>query len=194
MRRRCNWQRRRQENTPMLYLFDLDGTLISSYMDNPDRNFHTWHPLPGREHTIARLRHLGHDVALVSNQAGVAFGLTTEQDVIKKFGRVAMVFGFASIWIHDGGEPMHAGWDAPALDCFVCYNDARSKNMQYQDARRRKPSGSMIREAMAVVGLSDDDTDDRGKVIYVGDRAEDEAAARDAGVRFVWAEEFFDGR
>jgi hypothetical protein len=28
----------------MLYLFDLDGTLISGYMDNPDRDYHTWQP------------------------------------------------------------------------------------------------------------------------------------------------------
>lgn len=177
----------------MLYLFDLDGTLISSYMDNPDRNFNAWQLLPGRQETIARLLHLGHDVAIVSNQAGVAFGLIVEQDVVRKLGRVAMALGFASIWLFDGGQNWRAGWDMPALNCFVCYNDTRSKDRQYQDASRRKPSGAMIREAMSAAGLSDADADDRGEVLYVGDRPEDQAAARDAGVRFSWAERFFNG-
>lgn len=30
-------------------------------------------------------------------------------------------------------------------------------------------------------------------VLFVGDRPEDEAAARDAGVRFEWADQFFGG-
>ena len=171
----------------MLYLFDLDGTLISSYMDAPGRNFDTWQLLPGRQEMIARLIHLGHDVALVSNQAGVAFGLVTEQDVIKKLGRVAMVLGFASISMHDGGQPMNAGWDLPRLSCFVCYNDSRARSRQYQDASRRKPSGAMIREAMAEFSAAADD------VLFVGDRPEDEAAARDARVRFQWADQFFGG-
>lgn len=173
----------------MLYLFDLDGTLISSYMDNPDRDFNAWQLLPGRQETIARLLHLGHEVAIVSNQAGVAFGLITEQDVVRKLGRVAMAFGFASIWLFDGGQNWRAGWDMPALHCFVCYNDARSKNRQYQHADRRKPSGTMIREAMAEFPAAAADG-----VLYVGDRPEEKAAARDAGVRFAWAERFFDGR
>lgn len=172
----------------MLYAFDLDGTLISGYMDNPDRNFDNWQLLPGRQETIARLRHLGHDVALVTNQAGVAFGHTAEQDVVRKLGRVAMALGFASVWIFDGGQGYRAGWDAPALHCFVCYNDSRAKNRQYQDASRRKPSGAMIHEAMAEFPAAAADG-----VLYVGDRPEDEAAARNAGVRFQWADRFFGG-
>lgn len=178
----------------MLYLFDLDGTLISSYMDNPDKDFHTWQLLPGRQKKIAQLRHLGHDIGVITNQGGVAFSLTTEQDVITKLGRAAMALGYASIWLHDGGTPMRAGWDEPALFCFVCYSDPRATDARRRkpsDVVRRKPSGAMIREAMADAGLSDDDADDRREVLYVGDRPEDAAAARDAGVPFKWAEEFF---
>jgi len=37
----------------MLILFDLDGTLISAYMDNPDRQYHRWHILSGRRELLA---------------------------------------------------------------------------------------------------------------------------------------------
>lgn len=172
----------------MLYLFDMDGTLISSYMDNPDRNYHVWQLLPGRAGRIQQLIAAGHQIGIVSNQGGVAFGLISEQDVVQKLGQVAAQLGFASFWLHDGGQPMRAGWDSPALDCFVCYNDPRSKRAAYQDASRRKPSGAMICEAMAIFP-----EDVRSGVLMVGDRPEDEAAAQDAGVRFAWAEEFFGG-
>lgn len=173
----------------MLYIFDLDGTLISGYMDNPDRDFDNWQVLPGRQETIARLVHLGHDVAIATNQAGVAFGHTMEQDVVRKLGRVAMALGFASVWIFDGGQGYRAGWDAPALHAFVSYGDARSRDRRYQDASRRKPSGAMIREAIAEFPAAAADD-----VLFVGDRPEDQAAATDAGVRFEWAERFFHGR
>lgn len=169
----------------MLYLFDMDGTLISSYMDNPDRNYHVWQLLPGRAGRIQQLIAAGHQIGIVSNQGGVAFGLISEQDVVQKLGQVAAQLGFASFWLHDGGQPMRAGWDSPALDCFVCYNDPRSKRAAYQDASRRKPSGAMLREAMAAYGVSAADTH------FIGDRPEDDAAARDAGADFSWAKDFF---
>ena len=40
----------------MLYAFDLDGTLISSYMDNPGKDYHTWSVLPGRVEMLRAAR------------------------------------------------------------------------------------------------------------------------------------------
>lgn len=171
----------------MLYLYDVDGTLIKSYMERPDRDFHAVELLPGRQEMIAKQIHLGHDVALVTNQGGVTFGYNSEQDVVRKLGRVAMALGFPSLWIFDGGQGYRAGWEAPALQCFVCYNDARAKDRRYQDASRRKPSGAMILEAMAEFPAAAEDG-----VIFVGDRPEDEGAAQAAGVRFAWADRFFE--
>lgn len=157
----------------MLYLFDLDGTLISSYMDNPDRDYHTWQPLPGRGRRIRELRDAGHVVGIVSNQGGVAFGLSTEADWEAKIADVC--------------NRLRIDWEA----IYVCFADARSRNPRYRDpaqVARRKPSGAMIREAMARWAYGPAET------LYVGDRPEDEQAARDAGVAFAWAEEFFNGR
>ena len=173
----------------MLYLFDLDDTLIAGYLSRPDKAYTPVDLLPGRAERIADLRARGDDIALITNQAGVAFGFVTEQDVINKLGKVASALGYASIWLFDGGTHMRVGWDAPSLACHVCYSDARSSNPQYRepaDVARRTPSGQMIQEAMAespeAAALG---------VLFVGDRPEDEAAAKDAGVSFQWAHIFF---
>jgi D-glycero-D-manno-heptose 1,7-bisphosphate phosphatase len=50
---------------------------------------------------------------------------------------------------------------------------------------RRKPGPGMLREAMSDFEADPDET------LYVGDRPEDEQAAKNAGVDFVWASEFF---
>lgn len=154
----------------MLYLFDLDGTLISSYMDNPDKDYHRWEPLPGRGRRIRELRDAGHIVGIVSNQAGVAFGLITEHD-----------------WeIKIAGVCHRLRIDREAV--YVCFADARSKDSRYNDIRqivRRKPSGAMIVEAMQRWGYGASET------IYVGDQHEDMGAARDAGVAFQWVGDFF---
>ncbi len=154
----------------MLYLFDLDGTLITSYMENPNREYHAWQPLRGRGLKIRELRRAGHTVGVISNQAGVAFDLISEADWEQK--------------IHEVCARLEIDWEA----VYVCFADARSRNPRYNDpaeVRRRKPSGQMIREAMARWAYDPDQT------LFVGDRPEDEAAARDAGVRFQWADAFF---
>ena len=56
----------------MLVLFDLDGTLISSYMEAPDRRYDAREVLPGRREKLARLLIEGHRVGIATNQAGVA--------------------------------------------------------------------------------------------------------------------------
>lgn len=193
----------------MLYLFDLDGTLVSSYMDRPDRDYHAWELLPGRAARIAALRAAGF-VGIVTNQAGVAFGHIAEDDFRRKIAGVAAALGYAHVELWSGGEPEEfsvidygfpqrwetvveedgPSWQRPLLAgqlaVHVCYADGRARDPRYrQGAERRKPSGAMIREA------AQSWPDGAEGIVYVGDRPEDEAAARDAGVRFRWAEEFF---
>jgi D-glycero-D-manno-heptose 1,7-bisphosphate phosphatase len=156
----------------MLYLFDLDGTLITSYMDRPDRDFAQWAPLPGRSTRLAELRAAGHQVGLVTNQAGVAFGHVSEADVSAKLAAVL------------------AALDLPlSTPVRVAHAHASARIAHYRDpaeVARRKPSGAMIRELMLLYP----EQAAQG-VVYVGDRPEDKAAAADARVRFVWAHDFF---
>ncbi len=184
----------------MLYLFDLDGTLISSYMDTPNRNFNHWQVLPGRRERIAELVAEGHQIGIITNQAGVAYGFIDREQAREKLLRVAGALGYAGVQLHsDAGDPSH--WSTYAfmpddwqpitrreLPIFVCYD---------KDGPRRKPNGRMIEEAVDDAQIDyftgDEDTISFADVpvLYVGDRPEDEQAAVNAGVPFQWAQEFF---
>lgn len=174
------------------YLFDLDGTLIVGYMDRADKDFAPVELLPGVAETWKRLRwETGNNLAIVTNQAGVAFGFTSEDDVILKFQRVASALGYDWIEVHYGAdEPLEMESLVPGgegvLVFHVCYTHPKASVERYQEdnlvSDRRKPSPLMIREAMER---------QEGWPIFVGDSAEDEKAARNAGIAFQWAGEFF---
>lgn len=156
----------------MLYLFDMDGTLISSYMDAPGRDYDAWEVLPGRRERLERLDQLGDTIAVVTNQGGVAFGHVTEQQAWTKAYNAVLAVGLRPDYVR----------------VYACMHDVRGRP-PYNDpvsAARRKPSGAMLREAMAdypaAAALG---------VLFVGDRPEDVAAAQDAGVSFQWAHIFF---
>lgn len=174
----------------MLYLFDLDGTLISSYMDNPDRNFHAWSLLPGRAEKIAALLAEGNQIGVISNQASVAFGYNSETDVEQKLCAVGAALGYGWIELHDGGESRELATgarNAGVLSVHVCYTHPRASVEAYQDdnltSDRRKPSPAMIHEARA--------GENTIRVVFIGDSQEDAGAARNAGVAFQWAKDFF---
>jgi histidinol phosphatase-like enzyme len=177
------------------YLFDLDGTLIVGYMDRSDKDFAPVELLPGVAETWKRLRwETGNNMAIVTNQAGVAFGFISEEDVILKFQRVASALGYDWIEVHSGGdEPLELESLVPGgegvLRFHVCYTHPKATVEQYQEdnlvSDRRKPSPLMINEAR--------DGEATTRVIFVGDSREDEGAARNAGVPFQWAREFFNG-
>jgi D-glycero-D-manno-heptose 1,7-bisphosphate phosphatase len=161
----------------VLYLFDLDGTLISSYMDAPGRNYDDWHVLPGRVERLAELRARGNKIAIVTNQGSVAFGYVDEQHAWSKIYQAVL----------------QCGLYPDETRTYACFHDVRGKppyNDRHQ-AARRKPSGQMIREAMADHGLAANDPQDRLQVLFVGDREEDQGAAQRAGVSFQWAHIFF---
>jgi D-glycero-D-manno-heptose 1,7-bisphosphate phosphatase len=155
----------------MLHIFDLDGTLIESYM-NPKRPFKRVAALPGRVDVLATLRQHGHTIAIATNQGGVAFGYNTEAEVQDKLMRARAALGLP-----------------PDTFVAVCYSDPRSSNPAYNqpmDCARRKPSGAMLREAMAAHPAAAHEG-----VLYVGDRPEDAQAAQNTGVPFQWEYEFF---
>lgn len=163
----------------MLYLFDLDGTLITGYMDNPDKDYNVWHVLPGRWARLNKLKMQGHTIAIITNQGGVAYGLVTEEECSAKLEQAIRKLGL--------GNPRSSGDAAdPVVYCSIHHPNGNAPYNDPELAARRKPSGAMIREAI----LDFPHSAARG-VLMVGDRPEDEAAAKDAGVPFQWAHEFF---
>jgi D-glycero-D-manno-heptose 1,7-bisphosphate phosphatase len=156
----------------MLILFDLDGTLITSYMDLPDREYHTWEPLPGRRERLAELLAAGHQLGIATNQAGVAFGHVSEDEVHARLREVLRALDLPA--------------DTPVQACFGHPNARLTRYRRAEQTRCRKPDGHMLREIMRAYPAAAAEG-----VIYVGDRPDDEGAARDAGVHFAPAEPFF---
>lgn len=160
-----------------LYCFDLDGTLISSYMDNPDKAYHEWGLLPGRAEKLHDIYRAGGKVVIITNQAGVGLGHISAQDYAEKVGNIisALVFHYPGILL--------------SRECFYscfAHPDAPVPHNDPSELKRRKPAPGMIQEALGKFpDLS------KKFCVMVGDRPEDHAAAMNAGVQFCWANEFF---
>ncbi len=155
----------------MIYLFDMDGTLIEGFL-NPKQPYERVEVLPGRKEKLAELHSAGHVIGIVTNQGSIAFGYNTEEDARTKLALALQKLDLP-----------------PDTPLAICFSDPRSKDSRYnqpEDCGRRKPSGAMIRELMQVHA----DVVPSG-VLFVGDRPEDEKAAQDAGVEFMWADAFF---
>lgn len=156
----------------MLAIFDLDDTLISGYMDEPDQAYDRWHVLPGRGERLAELLATGHTIGIVTNQGGVALGYMPEEQAYAKIAQALDTLGL------------------PAdTTVAMCFGHPESQDPRYnapEVVARRKPSGTMIREIIAA-----HPTAAASGVIYVGDRPEDHAAAANAGVPFIHAEQYF---
>jgi HAD-hyrolase-like len=101
----------------------------------------------------------------------VAFGHIDEQEAWAKISDATLACGLTS----------------DAIRIYACFDDVRGRAPHNNPVRaaRRKPSGTMIREACG-------DYPDAAAlgVLMVGDRPEDKEAARDAGVSFQWAHIF----
>jgi D-glycero-D-manno-heptose 1,7-bisphosphate phosphatase len=152
---------------PKLVIFDKDGTLIASHGNRPANAIAEQELLPGVAEMCAALRAEGHTLAIASNQGGVAFGFITASQA---YGLVA-----------------HAARLIGARDFAVCPHHPQGKLEAYAiECECRKPKPGMLLSLMERLGYSADDT------IYIGDQESDRQAAREAGVEFIHANDFFD--
>jgi len=150
-----------------LIIFDVDGTLVTTKSGATFRkSADDWQWLPGRLERLRELQGQGVKLALASNQGGVAFGYLLMQDVIIEFYKMMDDCQFDSIRI-----------------CF--YHPNASIEAFRQDSPMRKPEPGMLVEIMQEQDVSAIDT------LMVGDRPEDEGAAKAAGIDFMWAKDFF---
>jgi D-glycero-D-manno-heptose 1,7-bisphosphate phosphatase len=113
------------------------------------------------------LKESGHVLAVASNQGGVAFGYLTEKD--------------AKQLVKDAAEKIGA---SAYLMCP--YHPEGTIGEYVKDSVLRKPNPGMLQLLMIKFRHTSHQT------IYVGDRPEDEKAAKNAGVRFIEASEFWD--
>jgi D-glycero-D-manno-heptose 1,7-bisphosphate phosphatase len=154
-----------------LVIFDVDGTLTTTKSGETFRKTaDDWQWLPNRVAKCKQLVKQEISLAIASNQAGVAFPWSsfTQAQIQVELDKTAQEIG--------------------ATFVAACYSSpnpkARSEYFNAND-ERRKPNGGMLFETMQHFGKSAEQT------LFVGDRPEDEQAARAAGVGFMWAWQFF---
>lgn len=155
-----------------LFLLDLDGTLIQSYMQRSDRAFEPIDWIEDVDWSLRSARQRGVRLAIITNQGGVAYGLVSPAQVADKLDRVAQHLGYAGAAIYDGSQAPEL--QTNMLPCFVSYD---------KSSDRHKPSPVMLIEAVRLYDA------DMGYVTMFGDRDEDQQAAIAAGIRFRWASE-----
>lgn len=150
-----------------LYIFDVDGTLTTTASGETFRkNAADWKWLPGRREALARLDQQGAMLAIATNQGGVAFGLLNAQEIRAELASMA--------------DQAHITY------VTMCFTHPKAKLPEYrEDSPCRKPGPGMLLEIIESAGVPKEDT------LYVGDRPEDEQAAKAAGVAFQWADDFF---
>lgn len=156
-----------------LVIFDLDGTLIESYM----REGENWPykrvvVLPNVLHKLELLASGGVTFAIATNQAGVAFGYQTPEETFEKMSEAMRKLNFFF------GAPFSFHLCMAHPTASVAWSDPK-------EVARRKPSPAMLKEAMKSHDTKPEDT------VMVGDMDTDRQAAHAAGVAFRWAPDFF---
>ena len=132
-----------------LVLLDRDGVINEDspeYIKRPSE----WAPIPGSLNAIARLNQIGRQVAVCSNQAGVARGLLTNDDLRD---------------IHDTMRAALARFGGHIDAIYCCTHSAD------QHCACRKPEPGLLIRAMSEFGTPPDRT------AFVGDSLRDMVAA-----------------
>lgn len=151
-----------------LIIFDADGTLRRCTVDGqPCPNAAgQWELMPNVKETMAKFDY-GPDgilIGIASNQAGVSLGYLTEHAAYQLL---------KDLFVEVTGR-----WPIQGL-LQVCPHPVNG------GCACRKPEPGMLLKIMQVAGVPSNHT------FYVGDMDSDEQAARNAGVDFQWAKDFF---
>ena len=167
-----------------LAIFDKDGTLTTPksgerFVQFPEDQV----LLPGVLEGIQQLRTAGWEIAIASNQGGVAAGYKTLDEAILEVVFACRIAGVQTAVIAHSYEESGVG-EFVSVHCDDATHEAKVLISVTQ--RFRKPNPGMIRWLARKFGASHEDL----QVIFVGDRAEDEQAAANAGVEFIWAEDW----
>lgn len=162
-----------QNNKTKIYIFDKDGTICRSKSGKKFINsVEDQELIPGVKEKIEQLQSNSHKIAIASNQGGVAFGHMS---------------------IRDASQIMTDAKDLVGADVAIYCPYHPDGTVEYfkLDSIYRKPNPGMIFECVRFICNLDKLGADR--VIFIGDRPEDQEAAQRAGVQFEWASDFFEG-
>jgi HAD superfamily hydrolase (TIGR01662 family) len=158
-----------------LVILDKDGTLIATVERNgkrqpanrPDEQV----ALPGVAEKLAKLRAEGYQLAIASNQGGVAWGIISPEQADELVADAAAKVGGVDAWAVSYCDPRAA----------VKHPDSPFA----RDCANRKPRPGMLFDLMKRLRA------DPKKTMLVGDMDSDAEAAKAAGISFSWAKDFF---
>jgi heptosyltransferase-2 len=140
--------------SPAAFL-DRDGTIIEDpgYLGDPNKiRF-----IPGAQEALGALRAAGYRLIVVTNQAGVARGLITEDDVRRVNVRLQELLTEAGV---------------PVDGIYYCPHHAEGGQPEFRkDCPSRKPGPGMVEQARKDFGL------DVARSVIVGDHLSDAAVA-----------------
>ena len=175
-----------------LLILDKDGTLVrpksgGAFVQHPEDQ----ELLPGVAEAIARYHVDGWRMAIASNQGGVAAGHKSLQDAIAEMAYCLILlpeFVRTAVFCPDDGMSIEFVRKFDGVAKYRGY--LRHKYMNYARSWRtfRKPDPGMIH---AVIDFcTNDGSGDSVEILFVGDRPEDQQAATNAGVNFMWASDW----
>ena len=159
---------------PVLFL-DLDGTVRESKRGK--MFIQSVQDIKIKDYVVDIIRSYksrGYLIIAITNQGGVAYGIKTEEEVreeLKITNRLC-----------DG------------LFDFMLYSPFHPKGTHYPyniKSQSRKPSTGMIMEAESGLFFELGTQIDYAGSLFVGDSDEDKMCAFNAGIKFIWANEFF---
>ncbi len=171
----------------MLYIFDLDGTLVESWRTEP------------LSHVPERLDELaaeGHSFAVATNQAGVAWRLWTTDPkfpsasaLIRNFTEIAAQLTplLNAAWfvaVHDVRVKLSEEEYADLVNEMLELNEALDLHVKAEPAWR-KPKSGMLLAVCETFDIAPEDT------VFVGDMETDAEAAAAIGMPFRDADDFF---
>lgn len=171
----------------MLFIFDLDGTLVEIYGEDP---------LPGVVDLLVDLRRKGHSIALATNQAGPAWRWATGEQKYPapmalgaRFMRIAAHIPplAAAPWFVAVGDS-RLSLEAEAYERLIARFRLGAPDLVLHVSASgswRKPEPGMLLAALRILDVPPE------HVLFVGDSDTDAEAAANAHVSFMTAASFF---
>ncbi len=177
-----------------ILILDKDGTLTNTvsgkkFVQSPiDQKI-----IPGMDKALILAKRLGYKIGVASNQGGVKAGFKTERDTLKEFNCLHVLYPEIdlSVFCPDDGDVIGTIAVSNGLGSYKRYThqDFDLSNIEQsgqgicQFDSFRKPGAGMIQYIISQFPGAKN-------VIFVGDRPEDEQAALNANVTFLWADVF----
>lgn len=163
--------------TPVLYL-DLDGTVRKGF-DELGKFVNTADDVEifdGVPELIQKYRDCGYRIVGITNQGGVSLGHLTFNDMEKAIMRTQNL-----CW---------SGFDK----IMACIHHPDAKDPEFAVCWCRKPRIGNIVEAAIALGKMYDEYYPPHLALFVGDRLEDEECAKNAGIKFMNAKDWREGK